>query len=191
MPHVYVGFSSGISDRSRSIHRRLLSKLISFQGRGCPYTHAFVADERGGDVRAIDVFAPDRLVVAEAAGGGFRHGPWSGHHTPGTPYDIWAIEVTEGQHAAWWQILEGWVGREYDTVGLTGFVLRSEAESDEEAAEKLFCSEAVALALKLIGVHAFNWAHIAPNQISPWLLVSSPLFAGPPVYSYWPQEVAA
>ncbi len=187
MPNIFIGASIGISKKSRAFGliqkmTAVLSAGIAFQQRGCPYTHVFIADNRQDDA-----FTPDRLRVAEAwHPHGFRIGPWREVHTPGTPYDIWAVEVTGGQYDAWWKLLAGWVGTPYDFWALLGFLARSKGQADAEAAERLFCSEAAALALKHIEVPAFNWKWMKANFVSPWLLMTSPLFAGGPVYSYRP-----
>ncbi len=194
MPRIYVGASIGISKRSR--RRSLIQAAISiipagisaFQ-RGCPYTHAFAVDDRDGATPENGGFAEDRMLVAEATDPVFRLGPWMaksgglGGHTPGTPYDVWAIEATQDQHRRWWGALEGFRGIPYDVWGLLGFVTLSKGQDDAGAGRRLFCSESITLALKLAGVPAFNWRLMPANLASPWVLLSSPLFSAPPVYS--------
>ena len=117
-----------------------VSRLIRFWTRD-EYSHVAYVDDLDKDV----------LIEAWRFKDGFRWG-WSSlnaNHRPGTPVEIWELEVEDDQATAVRGFLRGLADEKvgYDWKGFFGFVFKT-----EDWKEKYFCSEGCAKALTIAGV---------------------------------------
>jgi len=105
--------------------------------------------------------------------GGVRYGATGPcrHHTPGTRIDCFVVPGlgADASRQAW-EFASGQVGKRYDYRGLVRFLKRSKPRQDD----RWFCSELVFAALAAGGLHALE--RIDPSQVSPGLLIASPVF---------------
>jgi len=112
----------------------LISKIIGWK-QGTKYSHVEIGFEVKPSVYNSLVALPvDSGIYLEEKM--YFHDKW----------DTMQLEVTDKQYALAMHIVDGYVGKRYDKLGIAGFVL---PVRDEEGA--WFCSEAVANVLKCLG----------------------------------------
>lgn len=138
--------------------KSLPSKIIRWWQFGYPYTHiAYVLE-----------LMEDPYVI-EAWKGEVRKGFFSAHHTKGTEFAIFSVEVLPSQKEAIEGFLLEQIGKKYDWLGILGFPFRSKNLQDPD---RWFCSELVFYAFKQAGVGLLRDTH--PSEVSPRLFLKSP-----------------
>ena len=148
MTKVYIAQYWGLSKTS---------KLIKF-GTRFDYSHSAYYDPEKGTV-----WEAWKEGVCEAR-------PWD-HHTPGTPIDLYAIEVSETQKFKVENFLREQEGMEYDLVGVLGWPLPWLSQR----ADRWFCSELIFAAFVAADIHLLK--RILASRVSPGLLSTSPLLS--------------
>ena len=146
MTKVYIAQYLGLSKTS---------KLIQF-GTRFPESHsAYFIREEGL------VWESWRKGVCPAT-------PWQ-HHTPGTPIDLYSMEVSLRQRMAIELFLQELEGLKYDLPGVLGFGLPLIGQR----ADRWFCSELVFAAFEAAEIQLLK--RIDASRVSPGLLSTSPL----------------
>jgi uncharacterized protein YycO len=133
----------------------LLSKAIRAFNWG-DYSHVAALNTATGEI--IEAWHPGGVRKVTLA----KHG-----HTPGTVVDVYRVEA-DLDAAAFWQMLEGELGKGYDFKGILGFLARSRTQSDQA----WFCSE---LVFSVAAHHGALLLNCPAFKVSPTLLSYSPL----------------
>lgn len=136
--------------------KSIMSRLIRWFSWS-PYSHAAWICRDGS------------VIEAWTEGGVRRVASLSEAHEPGTRVDIFAIELTDEQHASVEKFLAEQLGQKYDWLGILGFLTRKRMESHDA----WFCSELIAAALNQAGV--WPLLRIPACKVPPCLLMLSPL----------------
>lgn len=125
----------------------------------------------------------DKVLVMEAVERGFSVTPWrrwvqdnnlvARYELPGSSYPV-------GAQAQALHELAAYLGTEYDTVSLFGFLWRrwrKRMRNPFSSGAKLICSEAVAIFLKTTGLPIDDPATYTPDDL--WKLLQNPAYALP------------
>jgi len=90
-------------------------------------------------------------------------------HKPGTPVDIYYIDVSAKQEGLIREFVLAQVGKEYDYWGIHGFLWRKQRQCDES----WFCSELFGASCEHASVRLFN--NVPPWRMSPSMASRSPV----------------
>ena len=136
----------------------LVSKVIKWRTNGV-YSHV-------GEIKNLETLS--ELSSFEGNGGvGFTDPSF---HKRGTPYDIFELEVTKKQEREFRLFKEKQIGLEYDFLGILGFFVNRDFQSQD----KWFCSELESYSCMKAGVDILNFDIKPPRIISPTDFLSSP-----------------
>jgi hypothetical protein len=154
-----------------------VSKVI--QNQTGPYSHSavFIGDEEReyirqliGDERAEKVYL-DKVEVCEQWPHSGRIESWMDYsnfaaHTPGTPYEIWSLEMTRLQ---WEYCIAHYVKscenkKPYDWAGIVNFRYKFIKEDPD----KTFCSEELITPI----AEALSWGSVRPWTVHPTACVN-------------------
>ena len=111
-----------------------------------------------------------RTTEIEAWKGGVTRQQGIGRgHTPGTPIDLFHVNMTDVQRGMAWTFLCEQVGKPYDWLGILGFALRADGLARRD---KWFCSELVCAACQAAGAPLLE--RVPPHKVYPGMLAMSP-----------------
>jgi len=146
--------------------KSFLSRVIQWR-TWSPYAHAAW-------------ITPAREVIEAWHVGGVRHNLTPDQdHTPGTPIDIFAVDLTEGEREGLMEFLLAQVGKRYDYRGVLKFISRRDGRRGSQ--ERWFCSELIFAAC--LEIRRPLLSRIPSRKVHPGLLAYSPLLKSMGTYT--------